>query len=61
MKEEEYKLTLAHVIKWLSGDGVDSWKPVKASYANSIVNICRGVLYEDMTLEDSVRKYKGDF
>ena len=61
MKEEQYRLTLAHVIKWLSGDGYDSYKPVNASYANAIVDICRAVVYEDMPLEQAIQKYGGSF
>ena len=61
-KEEEYKLTLLHIIKWLEGDGgFDSWKPVNSEFANKIVDIARGVAVEGLTLKDSVGKYGDKF
>lgn len=55
---KEYRQTLAHVIRWIEGDGgFDMMKPLNAEYANGIAQICRGVLLEELTLQDSISKY----
>jgi hypothetical protein len=57
-KEEEYKSTLMHTIKWIDGDGfLDRYKPVSADLANRVANVIKGVVYENMTLKDSIDKY----
>ena len=56
-REKEYKLTLAHIIEWLGGDGFDMWKPVSADFANKIRDVCIGVVYDGLTLEQAIGEY----
>ena len=55
-KEEEYKITLLHVIKWLKGNGdFDMWKPVQADFANKIMIVCQLVV-DGKTLEEACKE-----
>ncbi len=57
-KEEEYKITLIHVIKWLGGENeFDSFRPVSADYANRIVQIMRYVV-QGKTLQEAINLVK---
>lgn len=57
-REEEYKITLLHVIKWLGGNGdMDMYKPVNADFANKIREICIKVV-EGKTLQESCNEIK---
>lgn len=43
--EEEYKITLKHIVKWLSGKNeFDMRKPLSADSADKIRNVCIDVL-----------------
>lgn len=56
--EEQYKLTLAHIVKWLGGESeLDMWKPVNADFANKIRNVCIDVLNGE-TLESAIERNK---
>lgn len=55
-KEQEYKMTLLHVIKWLRGDGfMDSYKPVQADFANKVMRVCELVI-EGKSLEEACKE-----
>jgi hypothetical protein len=55
-REEEYKLTLLHVIKWLMGeDYFDQLKPVSAETANRIARICDKVV-SGKTLKEAIEE-----
>jgi hypothetical protein len=57
-REEEYRLTLAHVVRWLGGDGgFDAMKPVSARTANGVIFIVSRVL-DGATLEQATADYQ---
>jgi predicted ArsR family transcriptional regulator len=54
-REQEYKIALLHVIKFIRGDGgTDMFKPLNAKYANDIADMCQYVLDGNST-EEAVR------
>ena len=53
-REDEYRLTLRHVVKWLDGqDEWDRFKDVPARTANRIADICHRVV-EGETLQSAI-------
>lgn len=57
-REKELEMTVAHVAAWLDGnDWFDRLKPVSASRASQIADVCRAVLGGD-TLEQAIAKIK---
>jgi len=58
-REDEYKLTLHHVVKWLSGaGGMDCYKPLSANATNKISDIVASVL-SGSTLQQAVDAVEG--
>lgn len=53
--EERYREALFHVIKFLQGDGgLDYFKPLPASRANEVIDMCRLVL-QGKTTEEAIK------
>lgn len=54
-KEQEYKIALMHVIKFIR-EG-DPWKPLNAGFANQIAEMCERVI-DGETTEQAINNSK---